>query len=108
MTFSVRNLPRAEADIRCIANYIHQRSSGGAAAWLNALDVACNRLAVNAESYGEADENEFFDIDVKQALFKTKKGRVYRIVFTIVEADVLILRVRGSGQAPIQSSDIDS
>ena len=106
MSFHVRNLPRAESDIRSITNYIHERSERGAAAWLNALDVARKRLAGNAESCGVADENDFFDIEVKQALFKTRQGRVYRLVFAIVEDEVRILRVRGSGQATIEPTDI--
>ncbi|MDA7504026.1 type II toxin-antitoxin system RelE/ParE family toxin, partial [bacterium] len=91
MKFTVKTLPRAEADIRQIFRYIHGRSRPGAAAWLNALDWTRQRLRENANSYGEADENEHFQIELKQALFRTRKGRVYRLVFTIVENEVRIL-----------------
>jgi len=97
MTFRVKTLPKAEADIRSITNYIYERSSQGAEAWLNAYRRARLRLADNAETYGEADENEHFDIDVRQALFKTRHGRFYRLLFTIVGDEARILRVRGSG-----------
>ena len=106
MTFSVRNIPRAKSDIRSITNYIRERSRRGAAAWLNAWGIARKRLAKNAESCGRADENDHFDIEVNQVLFRTRHGRVDRLVFTIVGNEVLILRVRGSGQAPIEPSDI--
>jgi plasmid stabilization system protein ParE len=106
MTFRVRTLRRATADILTITDYIHERSPRGAAAWVNALDEAKKRLTQNALTCGEADENERFDIEVKQSLFKTRRGRVYRLVFTIVENEVRILRVRGSGQAPVHPTEI--
>lgn len=104
MTFRVRMLRRANADFVDIVDYIHERSPQGAAAWVNAFEKAKTRL--NAEGCSEADENHRFDIEVKQALFKTRRGRVYRLVFTIVGDEVRILRVRGSGQAPIEPQDV--
>ena len=106
MTYRVRTLRKAEADIRSITNYICKRSPQGAAAWLDAYRQARTRLADNAESCGAADENEYFDIDVKHALFKTRRGRLYRLLFTIVDDEVRILRVRGSGQAPVGPEDL--
>ena len=53
-------------------------------------------------------EDEHFDIDVRQALFKTRRGRIYRMLFTIVGNEVRILRVRGPGQAPVVADDVDS
>ena len=106
MTFHVRTLPKAEADIRSIIKYIHKRSPQGAAAWVDAYERARKHLAEFAEGSSEADENEFFDIDVKQRLFNTRRGRVYRLVFTIVGDEVRILRVRGSAQAPIDPEDL--
>ena len=106
MTFRVRTLRRANADILTITGYIHERSKPGAAAWVNALERAKNRLAENGGACGEADENDRFDIDVQQSLFKTRHGRVYRLIFTIVEDEVRILRIRGSGQAPVEPEDV--
>ena len=106
MTFHVKTLPKAEADIRSITTYIHKRSPRGAAAWVNAYERARKRLTETADGCGEADENEFLDIDVKQSLFKTRHGRVYRLLFTIVDDEARILRVRGSGQAPVEPDDL--
>ena len=108
MKLSVRTLPKAEADIRSITRYIYERSRRGAVAWVNALDQARLQLADNAMACGQCDENEHFDIDVRQMLFNTRRGRIYRILFTVVENEVRILRVRGSGQAPIQPDDLES
>ena len=106
MKFRVKVLPKAEDDIRNIANYIHEQSSKSAEAWLNAYRQARMRLADNATIYGNAIENEHFDIDVRQALFKTKYGRVYRLLFTIIGEEVRILRVRGPGQAPVKPNEL--
>ena len=106
MTFSVKTLPKAEDDIRSIANYIYERSPQGCQAWLDAFRQARMRLVENADVYGAAIEDQHFDIEIRQALFKTKHGRVYRLLFTINEADVKILRVRGPGQAPVNPAEI--
>jgi len=47
----------------------------------------------------------FVEYDVREVLFKTRKGNPYRILFTIQEAEVLILRVRGPGQDDLASTD---
>jgi plasmid stabilization system protein ParE len=106
MTLRVRTLRRANADILSITDYIYQRSPQGAATWVNAFEKAKRRLADNAVGCSEADENHRFEIELKQSLFKTRRGRVYRLVFTIVDDEVRILRVRGSGQGPIEPGDI--
>jgi hypothetical protein len=45
-------------------------------------------------------------LEVRQALFKTRRGRVYRALFFIESTDVFILRVRGAGQAPVLPNEI--
>jgi hypothetical protein len=65
-------------------------------------------LTTSADSYPAAHENQDLDLEVKQVLFKTKRGRIYRAVFHIDGADVLILRVRGPGQAPIAKDELAS
>ncbi len=106
MRFRVRILRRASADILNITGYIHERSPQGAAAWMNASERAKDRLTTNADTCSEADENHRFDIDVKQLLLRTRRGHVYRLVFTVVGDEVRVLRVRGSGQAPLKPSDV--
>lgn len=91
MTFRIRFLPRAEGDLRRMVRYIAKRSRAGADAWLAALENAIDRLTVHADNCSEALEADQFDIPVKQSLFKTRRGLVYRIVFTIVGREVRIL-----------------
>lgn len=101
MSFCVTTLPRAEADVRAIARYVQERSPSGATAWLTALEQAINHLEEFADGCGEAAESGQFEIEVRQALFKTRRSRVYRLLFTIVDDEVSILRVRGPGQGPL-------
>ena len=107
MRFFVRELPRAIEDKRQILRWLLERSRQGAAAWLNAYDDALQRLEQNADSYGQAPENDECPlVDVRQALFKTRRGRVYRIVLFIEGTDAYILRVRGPGQPPLQADEL--
>ena len=108
MTYRVKALRKAEADVRSIARYIYKYSPQGAAEWLNAYRGARTRLAQNADSCAAAEESGSFTIDVKQAFFKTRRGRPYRLLFTIVGEDVRILRVRCPGQAPVTPEELRS
>lgn len=78
----------------------------GAAAWLDSYDLAVERLTSTANAYPSALEARDLEVEVKQILFKTRRGRMYRIVYLIDQVDVYILRVRGPGQAPITPDDL--
>jgi plasmid stabilization system protein ParE len=106
MTFRVRELRRAQADIRDIVGWLADRSPQGARAWLNAYDDMVARLETSADTCGQADESADFDLDVRQNLFKTRRGRVYRALFLIEGGHVFILRVRGPGQAPVNPEEL--
>lgn len=106
MSVTVRELPKARDDKRSIFRWLHERSLAGAAAWLDAYDSLLERLKRDAGSFGEAPENQDCDFDVRQALFKTRRGRVYRALFFIEGQEVYILRVRGPGQAPVTPEEI--
>ena len=108
MSFTVHEMPKARADKRSIVAWIRERSPSGAAAWLNAYDRAVEQLKKRASSYGAAHENPDLRLYVRQILFKTRRGRVYRALFIIETTDVYILRVRGPGQAPVDASDLGS
>jgi len=107
MTFRVHELRRAQGDIRGITEWLALRSRQGAIAWLRAYDKLLLRLAKDARLFGPAAENPACELDVRQALFKTPRGRIYRALFFITGEDVYILRVRGQGQAPVSPDDLD-
>ena len=106
MSFTVRELPKAKQDKRSTFRWLHERSPTGAIAWLDAYDSLIERLKQDASSFGEAPEHQDCDFDVRQALFKTRRGRVYRALFFIEGQDIFILRIRGPGQAPIMPEDL--
>lgn len=101
MTFSVRVLPKAADDAEHIFRWIAARSPAGAARWYEAFDAAVASLRTNALHHGFAPENSRLNAAVRETFFKTRRGRKYRLVFTVRESDVFVLRVRGPGQPPI-------
>jgi len=104
--FKVHELRRAQADVSSIARWLAERSPQGSRTWLRAYDEMVRRLEQQADSCGPAYENEDCDLDVRQALFRTRRGRVYRALFYIEDHDVYILRVRGPGQAPVLPGEL--
>ena len=55
-------------------------------------------MALDADKRALAPESEHVDYEIREVLFKTRKGNPYRILFTIQGNEVLVLRVRGLGQ----------
>jgi plasmid stabilization system protein ParE len=106
MKFTVVALRRADDDVRHITRWIAERSPNGAHSWLNAYEHLLARLADQADSCHVALEDPDCSIPIKQALFRTRQGRTYRAVFTIVGIEVRILRVRGPGQSPLQEDEL--
>src|SRR6516225_6711079 len=106
MKFTVITLRAAERDFNAIPDYIAARSKPGAEAWARAFDKALARLEDSADSCPLAAENEYVDFEVREILFKTRRGLIYRILFTIREATVFILHVRGPGQDLVAAMEI--
>jgi plasmid stabilization system protein ParE len=96
----------AEIDIEKIYAYILERSPQGAASWYRAYLSCTERIARHPLACSFAPENGEFDFELRQALFKTRYGDPYRCVFTVVEGDVRILRIRGRGQVLLKAADI--
>lgn len=106
MRFAVNALRAAERDYNKILEYIAARSKTGATAWAKAFDKALAHLEQNADSCPLAAEDEHVDFEVREVLFKTRRGLIYRILFTIRETTVIILHVRGPGQDFVASMDV--
>lgn len=106
MKYRVFELSSAESDIQAIFEWLREHSPHGAAAWLDAYDRMVASIEERADSFGEAFENPHCSRDVRQAFFKTRRGRMYRALFLIQGDHVYILRVRGPGQAPVDPRDV--
>jgi plasmid stabilization system protein ParE len=100
MRFLVRVLRRADREVEAILHFIaeERKAPEGARRWYRAYETALQRLAKEANNLPFAPENEFVDYEVRQTLFRTRKGRTYRGLFTIVGDEVRLLHVRGPGQ----------
>lgn len=106
MSYIVRELPRAMREKETIFRWLHERSPAGAASWLRAYDSLMDRLRRNADLFGEAPESQSFEIELKQALFKTRRGHFYRALFFIENDAAYILSVRGPGQDFLSPDEI--
>jgi len=104
--FGVRLLPRAAMDMQSIFDHIAERSQAGAKRWFSAFEETLQRLEANADAYGSAPEAEVLDRPVKQCMFKTRKGRTYRVVYTIEVSTVWVHRVRGPGQPSLREDEL--
>ena len=98
---------QALRDIRATFRWIAQQSLSGAQSWRNAFDAAIQRLESNPHGCGRAGEaDDFVDRDLRQILFRTRRGRTYRAVFVIAGDEVRVLRVRGPGQKDLTGDEL--
>ena len=90
-----------------IFDWLEKRSPQGAATWYNALFEAVGKIVEEPEGYSSVSEAlPRWNRKIHQALFKTPRGRRYRIVFEWTENEIRILRVRGPGQPPLRRRDL--
>ena len=100
MSFLVRILRRADREVEAVLHFIaeEQKAPEGAQRWYRAYAGALERLAKAANPFPLAPEDAFVDDEVRQILFRTRRGRTYRELFTVVGDEVRLLHVRGPGQ----------
>ncbi|MCA9076857.1 MAG: type II toxin-antitoxin system RelE/ParE family toxin [Planctomycetaceae bacterium] len=106
MSFHVTLVPRAQHDIAEIHEWIRSRSPEGADRWRLALNKALERLEHNPEFYGLAEEDQLVEDEIREFLFKTRRGRVFRGIFTVDENEVFVLHVRSSERGPLAADEI--
>jgi plasmid stabilization system protein ParE len=106
MSGTPRLVERAQTDVDEIFNWLATRTLKGAIAWYLAFLESIEKIAEAPESFSEAPEARRLHHALRQALFKTRRGRVYRIVFEVLDAEIIVLRVRGPGQAPLRLRDL--
>ena len=107
MSFEVIVLPRARRDVQQIYDWLSERSPDGAARWFNAFGKAIEALESAPESCGLAPENDFVELEIRERIFKTRRGRPYRALFAIVGQEVRVLHVRAPGQDFVDPDDLD-
>lgn len=108
MTYLVELLEAAKTDYRRIYDYIAKRSAQGAERWDEAFEAALQRLARNPLEGSVAPESSRLTEEVRQVLFRTKHGLIYRAIYKIDDDHVVVLRIRGPGQRPVRQHDLTS
>jgi plasmid stabilization system protein ParE len=106
MTFRVVLQNSARRDVEHIYDWIAARSQAGAGRWYAAFLKAASSLVESPESCGVAAEGEEIGHAIRQRFFRTRRGRIYRILFLVIEDEVRILRIRGPGQRPVGRDEI--
>lgn len=107
MNYKVRLQTRAKNDVRTCFEFIASRSPKGAARWFNRFVETRDRLAKEADQCPLAYESDDLDREIREVLFKTRRGQPYRVVFTISGDEVIVLRVRGPGQNALSVEEIE-
>ena len=108
MSRTLRIVERARTDVDGIFNWLVHRSVRGAISWYLAFGRAVEKIAASPESFAEAPESRPLGRQLRQALFKTRRGRIYRIVFELSDAEMILLRVRGPGQPRLRRRELPS
>ena len=106
MTVRVHLTDAAIADIGAILRWIEERSVPGSEAWYRRWLEVLDSLRERADVFGLAPESEDHPEPIHQVLFKTKRGRRYRALFSVRENEVFVLHVRGPGQRLLRPDEL--
>jgi plasmid stabilization system protein ParE len=107
MNSRIRVLRRAILDVESILSWLGVQSNEGARRWYRAFYRATGRISQNPLLFGPAIEFTDLDPSIRQAVFRTRRGAGYRIIYRIVAAEVQILRVRGPGQPLLGPDELE-
>jgi len=88
MTYRVEMSPGAGQDLLAEARYIAESSKSleVAQAWFDGMRQAVMALSDQPRSFALARENDVFDIEVRQRVYKS-----HRILFTVHDASQVVL-----------------
>ena len=97
MKFQVLITPSAKADIFEINAWLLENYPSVAEKWLFGISQAVTSLSKFPERCPISPESEAFDVAVRQLIYG-KNPHTYRILFSIRDEKVFILRVRSTKQ----------
>ena len=106
MNFRVRLTAEAVRNQNEIADWIAERSVNGALSWLDELDQVLQQVSTSPMSFPLAVEDEFCDKELRNALFGTRNGRVFRAIFYIDGDSVIVTHLRGPDQQDLSADDL--
>ena len=88
MSFRVHINGRAWADVASIYAWLEARSPIGAARWYASFLEASFGLRHTPLSHGVAMEDQWLGRSIRQRLFRTRRGRFYRLLFAVQDDEV--------------------
>ena len=107
MTYRVILTGPARNDIReCVTWWRDHRSAAQAERWYNSIFPAIATLSENPERCSRSPEAAFYPTELRQLHFGIGRRTTHRIVFTIVDNDVWVLRVRHVAQQDLSLDDL--
>jgi plasmid stabilization system protein ParE len=102
MTFRIETTAAAEQDADAVLEWLLSQYAGDAGMrWFLALQDAITSLAEFPERCPMAPENAVFPFEVRQLLYG-QPPHVYRILFTIEDKMVYVLRIRHGRRQPLK------
>lgn len=107
MKYSVVLLPHAEGDLGRIILWLKAHSPQGADTWIRRWLEVLELLESDPMSCGFAPENDDHDAEIRQVIFKTRRGRPYRALFTMKAETVYVLHIRGPGQRTLRRNELE-
>jgi plasmid stabilization system protein ParE len=106
MNYRVIVMPDAQQKISDIYDYLAERSKTGADALFDQFVAALADLKLRPLAYAVAPENANVEREIRQLFFRTKRGRRYRVLFTIDGDTVVVLQVRGPGEPYVRDDEL--
>lgn len=106
MSLRVRLTDEAVQNQNEIADWIANHSIDGALRWLDALERMLQQIAANPLSCPKAQEDEFCRKELRNALFGTPKGRVFRAVFYVEDDTIIVTHLRGPDQRTLSDDQL--
>lgn len=107
MSYRIELSARAERDLEQILGWIHERSPPGASTWFSRWQEVIAELASHPLRFSLAPENNDHDVEIRNVIFSTRRGKKYRAVFVVREDVVFIAHLRGPGQDLVRPQDFD-
>ncbi|OWK42931.1 type II toxin-antitoxin system RelE/ParE family toxin [Fimbriiglobus ruber] len=106
MSFTVVLLPRAKADIRTIGEWFGKPNKSAEARWRKRILQAVDALTTDPVRYPLAEDAMDLGLDLRELIVGRRRGIAHRILFTIDDQTVHVLRVRHASQDRLSDDDL--
>lgn len=106
MRYAVQLTTEAYENIEGILTWITEQSVAGAMTWSNRFDEILDDLAEDPQRFPLAPESNYDGTEIRQIIFRTRRGKPYRVLFSIQNDVVYIRHIRGPGQDFIAPDEI--